>query len=239
MSRPAARSIRFGGVEIPFTLEFRARKRLTIHVHPDRRVEVLAPAGKPEAAVLERVRRRAPWILRQLEFFTRTASNGRAKDYIAGETHYYLGRQYRLKVIRSPHDEAARLQRGYIVVATPDPADRERVAGLVEQWYLDHAKTTFERRLRAACERFRGGDRQPPPVLVRRMKTRWGSCTRAGKLVLNTDLVKTPPGCIDYVLIHELCHRKHPNHSPAFYRLLRRNLPDWAHWKDRLEAFPV
>jgi len=76
-----------------------------------------------------------------------------------------------------------------------------------------------------------------PTVTIRKMTRRWGSCTKRGTINLNTDLIKVPLTFIDYVIVHELCHLKVHNHSPAFYKLLTRSMPDWRQRKARLESF--
>ncbi len=81
--------------------------------------------------------------------------------------------------------------------------------------------------------------RHHPPLILRRLKTRWGSCSKAGRILLNTELVQAPVECIDYVIVHELCHLKVPDHSPAFHRLLNACMPDWQRRKERLEALRI
>jgi predicted metal-dependent hydrolase len=76
-------------------------------------------------------------------------------------------------------------------------------------------------------------------MIVRKMHKRWGSCARSGNVLLNSELVKTPLSCIEYVVMHELCHLMEQNHSPAFFRLLSRHLPDWRRRKERLERYVV
>jgi predicted metal-dependent hydrolase len=78
-----------------------------------------------------------------------------------------------------------------------------------------------------------------PTLTVRKMTRRWGSCTKSGTVALNIDLIKVPLTFIDYVIVHELCHLKVHNHSPAFYRLLFRSMPDWKQRKERLDSFAI
>ena len=68
------------------------------------------------------------------------------------------------------------------------------------------------------------------------MEKRWGSCTTGGKIILNVELIKAPVSCITYVILHELCHLVHHNHSLAFYSLLESFMPDWRRWKQLLET---
>jgi predicted metal-dependent hydrolase len=122
-------------------------------------------------------------------------------------------------------------------VAVRAPKDAGRVRELLDGWYREHARRVFDLRLAGCLEAAAPlGLAEPPRVVVRRMAKRWGSCTRAGDVILNLDLIKAPVHCIDYVIIHELCHVKAHNHGKEFYRLLGRCLPDWEVRKKRLEA---
>ena len=227
-------AIQFGGQQIKFTLVWRDRAHLSIEVHPDRSVVVVAPQARPLHEIVARVRKRAPWIAKQLNYFERFEPLPPPRKYVAGETHLYLGRQYRLKVTKSASDKVKLLGR-HIHVFSTQPGDSEHTKGLVYEWYRAHAQSMFERRLALCIGSARGLDVATPKLIVRRIKTRWGSCSKHGTILLNTELAKAPVDCIDYVITHELCHLKIHEHTPAFYRLLSRCMPDWERRKTKLE----
>ena len=102
---------------------------------------------------------------------------------------------------------------------------------------LRHAKSLFAKRVSHWISECRPlAMSEVPMVTVRKMTRRWGSCT-SGTITLNLDLVKVPLTFIDYVIVHGLCHLKIHSHSPAFYKLLTRSMPDWKQRKERLESF--
>ena len=230
--------LRVHGRRIPFHIERRRRKTLAITVHPDLRLEVVAPDASENDQVLLRVEKRAGWIVRQLRYFEQYRPIPAARQFVSGETHRYLGRQYRLKVAQGEL-ESVKLIGQFLHVCVTCRDDRARVGALVELWYRRHAVRVFEQRIRA-CRELRPClcVPQTPRVTVRKMLRRWGSCTKAGNVLLNLELIKTPVHCIDYVIVHELCHLQVHNHSPAFYELLSRMMPDWESRKRRLESLP-
>jgi predicted metal-dependent hydrolase len=230
-------SVSFGGETIRFTVKRSSRRTLGITVHPDLSVTVAAPAGVEAEAVREKVKRRAPWILRQREYFKAYLPAVPARRYVSGETHYYLGRQYRLKVSTDSDEEGIKLKGGYIHVRVRGGWDEGRVRNLLQGWLRDHAESHFERRLLECWDVVRKYGVDPPQMRLRKMTKRWGSCGGSGIIYLNPDLVRTPTRCIDYVITHELCHLKYQNHGEGFQRLLRRVMPDWERWKEKLEKF--
>ncbi len=224
------------GKRIPFCIEFRKRKTLAITVHPQPRLEVLAPEGVGDERVLLRIEKRAAWIVRQWRYFEQFLPKHPGHRYISGETHLYLGRQYRLKVhVGAP--EGVKLVGRFLHVWARDRGDTTRIQQLLNTWYHEHAVRVFRHRVRLCVEE-RPALKRPdePRLAIRRMSRRWGSCTKGGRILLNLNLVKVPTHCIDYVLVHELCHLQVHNHSPAFYRLLSRCMPDWQLRKHRLEG---
>jgi hypothetical protein len=226
-----------GSLRIPFQVEFGERKQLTIHVHPELRLEVLAPSGRDIDRVLKRVDARSGWIAKQWRYFEQFHPTSPARQYVSGETHLYLGRQYRLKVTRQAESSVKLIGR-FLHVRHADKNDQAAIRELVSDWYQEHATRLFDTRLKKCLEGCKSlGLQESPKLTVRSMTRRWGSCTKAGNISLNFDLVKTPIHCIDYVIVHELCHLKIHNHSPAFYRLHSQCMPDWENRKQRLESF--
>jgi len=228
--------VQFGGETIPFTLEMRQRRQLSISVHPDRRVTVLAPVDCSLADVLARVHKRAAWITRQRTYFEQFHPLPHEKRYVSGETHLYLGRQYRLK-IQNAAAESVKLMGSYLHVATAHCHDTLQVKWLLDDWYRNHASGIFHTRLLQCLDAAPSLRMPPPAIIIRRMSRRWGSCTKAGNILLNLDLVQTPLYCIEYVIMHELCHLRMHNHSPGYYRLLSRCMPDWEKRKRRLDSY--
>lgn len=223
--------IQFGSKEIVFELLYQERKSLGITVHPDRTVTVRAPLDAPFERVLELIRKRAPWILKQQSYFLSFEPLTPARKYVSGETHLYLGRQYRLKIFDAALDKV-KLKGGFIEVHT---RNRSKTKELVLDWYKKHAEVKFREIADPWIVRFKKYGVEPSQVLIKQMDMRWGSCTPKGKIILNTELIKAPKGCIEYVIVHELCHLVHHNHSAAFFELQTKEMVDWVKWKERLE----
>lgn len=228
-------SIHYGEQAIEFIVFRRDRKTLEIAVEPDATVVIAAPLDAEMADIKAKVRKRAAWIRRQQRFFVQYLPRTPERQFLGGETHLYLGRQYRLKVI--PHIQAkVTLVRGFIMVQTHQPTKTEVTRALVENWYRERAKAKFAERLEVNVLRFAQPDRfRPKGLIIRHIRQRWGSMSSAGRLLLNCRLIEAPTDAIDYVITHELCHLSEPNHGPAFYELLTSVLPDWQKRKDRLE----
>lgn len=228
--------VEHAGEHISVSVEFRDRNRLSISVHPDGSVIALAPAGRTFEEVLTHLNRRRSWIAKQRRHFEKYQPLPIEKRYVPGETHLYLGRQYRLRVHQSD-DMSVRLAGRFFEVHVPTPKQPQPIAAAMREWYQSHAESLFHERIRR-CLQIATPLRIDLNVKLRvkPMERRWGSCSKSGTITLNTDLVKTPLHCIDYVIIHELCHLRIHDHSPAFFRMLGRCMPDWQRRKDRLES---
>ena len=157
------------------------------------------------------------------------------RGYVSGESFFYLGRRYQLKV-HGPNgaSQGIKFYRGAIHVIAQGK-DKAAVKTQLRSWYRERAADVFARRFEELSERLNWLDVAPSWRMVA-MKKQWGSCSPKGAILLNPHLVKAPRECIDYVILHELCHLKVHNHSPRFYRLLSQNMPNWQPVKARLDS---
>ena len=230
--------IQYGTSLIDYALEYSDRKTLGIKVHPDKSVQVIAPVDASAEDVRVKVKSKARWILRQQDFFLSFHPLTPERRYVSGETHLYLGKQYKLKIHQSSIEQV-KLQGGMLQVFTKDTLAKDRIKQQIQAWYKEkavhHFKTLFKSRLLMAKAFYD----EEPILHFRWMKKRWGSCDKNGGIHLNLELIKAPKKCVDYVIVHELCHLAHLDHSRAFYTLLERNYPKWRETKDELERLMV
>jgi predicted metal-dependent hydrolase len=123
-----------------------------------------------------------------------------------------------------------------ILVHLPEPEDRKAVRRLVEDWIREEARALFLHRMTSLVRSIPALDvKDIPRLKLRRMKARWGSCSPEGVILMNTHAIKVPLKLVDYILVHELCHLRIPNHSPAFWAHLDRCMPDWRRRKAALD----
>lgn len=231
-------SVRYGGELVRYSIRRRpGRKsnRVAIHVDPDGRVLVDAPGGASDSQIRLAVAARARWIHGHVSAIRKRLAQVLPREYVSGESLFYLGRRYRLKVVAGAKRPAdVNLRGGYVEVVV-EKRSPTLVRTALSAWYRTRAKAVLSSRLKEMAATLRW-IRTPPPVRFQAMNVQWGSCSPAGRLTLNPHLVKAPRECIDYVLLHELCHLREHNHSRKFYRMLDMHMPRWQRRKCRLDA---
>ncbi|MBX4887988.1 M48 family metallopeptidase [Rhizobium bangladeshense] len=210
------------------------RRVLRIEVQPSGDVVVFAPFGEPIDAIRDRLRRKGAWIFRELDRISGSPVTTPERRMVSGETHMFLGRQYRLSIEQSD-DASVRVEGARLHILarrTDDPAHCRR---LLTAFYALTARTVFRERLDAVMPPFARRGLEKPRLILRNMSKRWGSYTSAGRIVLNIDLVRAGPPLIDYVICHELAHAFFANHGEEWNVLLTSVMPDWKQRKIRLE----
>ena len=228
-------AVLWGRTRISYEYRFAERKTLAISVHPDLRVTVVAPSGTELESIRRKVRKRGAWIRKQWREFELYLPKQPPRRYVNGESHRYLGRQYRLRAEQGEEDRVKCL-RGYLRVTTLDEPTPEQSKRLLARWYRDRAECIFGERLHVCWKRAAREGIPRPRLTIRRMSKRWGSCSPEGRITLNLELIKAPKDCIDYVIMHELCHLKEAHHGPRFWALLGRVMPDFEARKRQLNV---
>jgi predicted metal-dependent hydrolase len=223
--------IQFGSKKIEFVLKYTDRKSMGITVTSDLDVLVKAALSASIDTIKGKLKKKAPWIIKQQSFFLSFHPKTPSRKFVAGETHLYLGKQYRLKIIESSF-EVVKLKGKFLELYT---SDKRKAGQILHDWYLQNAWAKFHLIAKPLIERFRKFNVEPTSIVLREMPTRWGSCTPQGKIILNPELIKAPKGCIEYVIIHELCHLIYRDHTQRFLDLQSREMKDWVKWKSKLE----
>lgn len=224
------KSIVLNGRRVTYELERKRVRRLSLRVRPDGTLAVSAPHLTPTILVESLILSRADWILAQLARREAAAAQRENAVFLRGE---------RLPlIVRQGGRGGAALKDGALILTLKDPADAEERQRVLDNWQ----KRLCTEEITALCRQYYPafGRRGVafPTLSFRRMKTRWGSCRpQRGALSFNTRLTELPPGCADYVVVHEFAHFLQANHSPAFYAEVARVLPDWKARRAALKAW--
>ncbi len=213
-------------------------KNLHLGVYPpEGRVRVAAPLLVSDEAVRLAVIDKLAWIRRQQAKFAAQPRQSE-REMVSGESHYFLGRRYRLRVyerVASPRVVLCGVRSLDLLVPPGTSADQRRA--VLERWYRAQLKALIAPLLA-----------QWQPVLgvqaatwgVKKMKTKWGSCNPATRrLWFNLELAKKPPQCLEYIVVHELMHLLERQHNERFVALLNVHLPQWQHTRQLLNALPL
>lgn len=227
----------YGGQTLSYRVQTDGSRttKIAIHVEPDGEVIVDAPEGADPVEIRRAVSKRARWVFMQVGKARERFSHVRDKEYVSGEEVLYLGRRYVLKVIKDDtHCGAVKLRGNRLEVPSRSGSPGSVRAG-VSAWYRVKARDYFDRRL-AEWEQKLPWVNGRPPLRLQEMEKRWGSCTADGTIILNPHLIKAPRECIDYVILHELAHLRHHNHSPEFWKTISFADPDWQRKKALLDG---
>ena len=238
-NNPTSHTLHCGQRAVPYQLHRGDRKTLRIVVYPELTVSVFAPRRAGIDAIRAVVEKKGTWIVKKLDELKKLHPLPAPKRYSSGETFLYLGRHYRLKVLNGTTRSAV-LDGNVLRAYVKDTVNTTIVERAVERWYRNRACEVFGCCFDSACRvASRHGVAEAASWSIRKMYRRWGSCSRAGKITLNLYLVQAPVHCIEYVIMHELCHLKYHNHSKEFYALLTRCMPDWSQRMNRLQGLII
>lgn len=229
--------IQLGDKQIEFTLVRKNVKNVNLNIKPDMTIEVSANENVPLSFIKDFLKSKSSWILKHVKGFENVQPyRRREREYVSGESFRYLGKQYRLRVRKTTEEEMVKYFRGFIYLYVHDESNYKRKEQLMKEWYRAKALKTFQESLDKMYPIVKKYGIEKPQVDMRLMKARWASALTDKNIILyNTELIKAPKYCIDYVTLHELIHFKYNDHSDNFYKMLYTLMPDWEKRKSILD----
>lgn len=207
-----------------------------ITIRPDKTVSVRVPLRTPVKEISSFVMQRADWVLKTLKKLnTRPAPV--TQGYSRGSEFMYRGEIFSLELTKGLC-RSIQLHDGLLILTTPEILPENIVRKMIDNWYRKQALIIFKERS-TECHRMMSEERIPlPPITIRTMKTRWGSYSYHTKRIsLNQNLIKAPQSCLDYVIIHELCHIKVRHHGTDFWKMVSRYVPDYLDIRRQLKQY--
>ncbi len=230
--------IQFGNKQINYEIIRTSRKKtVAIYVGPAV-ITVRAPKRLSGEKIRSLVQKKARWIVVRQEQIHHEKLLHAPKKFVTGESFPYLGRQYCLKVIHSVEraENACCLTNGRLQVRIGKSCkgDEEKLAvrEALIAWYKERVKSKIFERLPNLTRKL---GRWPAAVQIKDQKCRWGSCSRNGVIRLNWKIIMAPVPVMDYLIVHELCHLIHQNHSIAYWEEVEAVLPDYKKMRDWLK----
>jgi predicted metal-dependent hydrolase len=227
--------IDIGGISIDVV--FKDIKNLHLSVHPPTgRVRISAPERMNLDTIRVYAISKLDWIKKQQKQF-QEQERETPRDYIDRESHYLWGRRYLLKVSEKNQAPSVELEHNRMMLTVRPGSGTAKREAVVAAWYRDQLRNAvtplfekWESTLGVKVNR----------IIVRRMKTKWGSCNPISRNIhLNSELAKKPRECLEYIVVHELMHLLEPTHNAAFMILMDKFMPQWQHYRDELNRFPL
>lgn len=219
------------------------RRTVALYVHPDKRVEIRMPLLFSVDEIEPFLIKHSRWLFNRLDLPEKKPIE--PKKFVSGELHYFLGKQYPIEIVASDKNSVVFDNEKIVIRQRVDKSTSQQAhlsvsksvsaSDLLDRWYLEQAKRVFREISIPLVESMKKYNVAPKSFAIKKMKTRWGSCSSKGNINLNLHLIKLPEQCIKEVILHELCHLVHFNHSKDFYALMTAEMPDWKVWKKEIK----
>ena len=212
-------------------------KNIHLSVYPPcGRVKVSAPSGMAVDTIRLFVISKIGWIRNEQRKFQSQLRES-PRDYLPLESHFFWGERYLLQVVEEDLKPQVTVDHKKLVLRIRPDSSQLKKQQVLEHWYRMKLKEAlpplinhWEKQMGVSVS----------SCSVRKMKTKWGSCSPETRSIrINLELVKKPPNCLEYIVVHELAHLIAPNHGTDFVELLDKHLPLWRARRDELNALPL
>lgn len=213
--------------EISFNIIYRKRKTMSLEIKPDGAINVLAPNGVDKNFIIDRVKDKADWIVKKLYELEVKNDKKIIRGYENGDIFLYLGKEYKLQVIIDKNliRPKVNLENEKLVVRI-NVDNKEYIQQSLKRWYADETLDIVKKRIDYYKKYFKDS---VTSIKIKDQKTRWASCTYKNEILFNLRCSMAPMEIIDYIVVHEMCHMEHRNHSKDFYNAVGQVIPDYKH----------
>lgn len=225
--------IEYNSQIIEFIVEYRKRKTFEISIDPPDIVKVAAPIGAKEDIIVKIVESKAKWIIKKLSFFREIGYVRERREYAAGEVFMYLGKNYSLHIVidESVSKPTIKLYHDMLYLTT-NTNDKEIIKATIKEWYIQKTYENVFQKVEHYQPYFTV---QPKYIKVKEQKKRWGSCGTNRHILFNWRCSMAPSYVIDYIVVHEMSHLVHMNHSQDFWKLVESIIPNYRKAKEWLK----
>ncbi len=229
-------SIIYKDIKIEFNVQYRDRRTFSIQIEPPDRVLIVSPLGLSGDFIKEKVREKGSWILKKLKEFSDIGYRDQGRRFMTGEFFLYLGKNYPLKIVKNKRKipKVFFLNNKFYLEAQGPGQDKMRRA--MEKWYRKEAAGFIEGRIDYFSSIVGKG---PNTFKVKQQKRRWGSCTSSGDIYFNWKIIMAPPGIIDYLVAHELCHLVYGDHSRRYWQKVGSVMGDYKERRKWLKKYGI
>ena len=233
------RKVGLGGKDYNYTLERKAVKNINLRIKPCEIIYVSANKRVSVKVIESFIKSKEAFILeafKRFEKMSKITEENTETAYNTGDEIIYFGKKLRLKIAKSAK-ECVKASGESIYIFVKDVDDRAKKENLLKKWELTLAKEVFTKMIDCYYPDFKALGVAYPKLSIRTMTSRWGSCKPdGGKITLNLELLHKPKECLEYVVLHELAHFIHPNHSKDFWSFVENIMPDYKKRKDVLNG---
>lgn len=217
--------IEFKNEIIEYTIEYKKRKTVELKIDPTGVVRIKAPKGTDESVVLKILIKKGDWILKKIDEMFTKSKRIEKRSYEDGEEILFLGKLLKLTIYRRDLTKTnISIVNNELIISVPNKFEIEEISALIEKYYRKELKKIIDKRIGFYQNNFKI---KPKNITIKSQKTRWGSCSSERNINFNWKLIMAPIEIIDYLIVHEMSHLVHMNHSKSFWSLVGKIMPDY------------
>lgn len=211
--------------EIKFNIIYRKRKTMSLEIKRDGIINVIAPNGLDKTFIVDKVKNKSDWIIKKLDEIEVLNNNRYIRSYESGDIFLYLGNEYILEVLvdKITIGTSVSLENNKLIVRA-NSNNKDVIQRALKNWYTDETLGIVKERINYYKLFF---EDTVTSIKIKDQKSRWASCTYKNEILFNLRCSMMPIQIIDYIVVHEMCHMEHRNHSKDFYLAVERILPDY------------